>query len=195
MMDGSRLLRDILYHFQHVFGESPRAAPEIVIAAHYRERSSKMEQDKGSRIRSDPNTWFRCFGKAWEEWGLEDDPRRKLVLFSTDNHDFMNLTSDPFLQTLQEDHLTTMMLNTNHDAAHWGKHLADVDRHEMRAETFSELLVISMSDFVFKERSGFSGFAVLLAPHLEKKKNVFELVHHYHKTCGGAIGLNLLDAK
>eukprot|EP01070_Trichotokara_eunicae_P010518 Trichotokara_eunicae@DN6326_c0_g1_i1.p1 len=197
MMDGSRLLVDVLEEFKLVFGEAPRGEPEIIIGAHYREVSNSMEQAivLAKKKRATPNKFFECFELAWKSWGLDHEPRKKLILLSTDNENVLNETTHPFFEAIKNDNSTTIELNTNRGTPHWGRNSEFRGRHDIRADTLAEMLILSMSDYLFKTRSGFSNLAGAISTHLERGKNVVEMSNKKREPCASNDRKTILDAK
>eukprot|EP01070_Trichotokara_eunicae_P010522 Trichotokara_eunicae@DN6326_c0_g1_i13.p1 len=194
MMDGSRLLVDVLEEFKLVFGEAPRGEPEIIIGAHYRDRNDRIENKSGSgrSSRITPDSFFKCFELVWKSWGLNHERRKKLILLSTDNENVLNETTHPFFEAIKNDNSTTIEVSTKRDTPHWSRNPDTWRRHDIRADTTAEMLGLSMSNFLFKTRSGFSNLAIALSVHLDKKKNVFEMLN---TECSGYDSLTIADAK
>eukprot|EP01070_Trichotokara_eunicae_P010400 Trichotokara_eunicae@DN6303_c0_g1_i1.p1 len=162
MMDGTHTFRNILREFHAVFGESAHYDVDIIIGAHYREANPNFEREEG-RLRATPKGWFGCFKKAWDEWELNKGHEKKLVMISADNFDLLEAEDVPFLQKLKKDDSVELLLYTNRNTSHFKltENFAMIE-HVMRAETVVDQIMLSMGDYLFKNRSGFSSISLAI---------------------------------
>eukprot|EP01070_Trichotokara_eunicae_P010403 Trichotokara_eunicae@DN6303_c0_g2_i1.p1 len=96
-------------------------------------------------------------------WELNDDHKKKLVMISADNFDLLEAEDVPFLQKLKKDDSVELLLYTNRNTSHFKSSKKDaMSEHVMRAETVVDLIMLSMVDYLFKNRSGFSSISVAI---------------------------------